>query len=115
MVNPTTLARGAVPNANVGVAFVAYHAAVSLLVLATVYCSHRSPSETQARQFVSRFDGFALLEILGPTKVSDSKNVVSAPDCPRYLQMPPDDSTCPRMTSWSYYPGKVFYQRERLL
>jgi hypothetical protein len=49
---------------------------------------------------------------------SDSQNVVSAPDCPRwprYLQMLPDDSRCPQMTPWSYYLGKLFYQRGRSL
>ena len=50
-------------------------------------------------------------------EVSDSQNVVSAPDCyrwPGYFQMALDDSRFPQMTTWSYYPGKAFYQRGRL-
>ena len=34
---------------------------------------------------------------------------------PRYLQMAPDDSLCPQMTTWSYFSGKVLYKRGRSL
>ena len=37
------------------------------------------------------------------------------PDCLRYLQMARSDSRCSQMSTWSYYPGKLFYKRGCLL
>ena len=74
-------------------------------------------SKMRGRQYVLFKIGFLFFVQWGRSfakcgvGIAPDRTNISRP--PRYLQMAPDDFVWPQMTTRSYYPGKVFYQRGR--